>query len=97
MSEEQRFETQRMDHHGIVAGISQEIGMVEHIDQMVGRSERKVSCWEAALEMVLNGLGFSSRAMYLIPDYLRNKPVDLLINPDLSPEDINNDTLGRPG
>ena len=97
MSEEQRFETQRMDHHGIVAGICHEIGLVEQIDQVVGRCERKASCGKATLAMVLNGLGFSGRAMYLMPDYLRNKPVDLLINPDLSPEDINNDTLGRPG
>jgi hypothetical protein len=44
--------------------------------------------------MVLNELGFSSRALYLIPDFLRNKPVDLLINPNLTAEDFNDDTLG---
>ena len=69
--------------------------MVEQIDQMVGGCERKVSCGEAALAMVLNGLGFSGRAMYLMTDYLQNKPVDLLINPGLSGEDFNDDTLGR--
>jgi hypothetical protein len=36
--------------------------------------------------MVLNALGFSSRALYLMPDYLRNKPVDLLIRPGCQPE-----------
>jgi hypothetical protein len=45
--------------------------------------------------MVLNGLGFSSRALYLMTDFLRNKPVDLLINPNLTAEDFNDDTLGR--
>jgi len=95
MSEKQRYETQRMDHHGIVAGICHEIGLVEQIDQIVGRGERKVSCGEAALAMVLNGLGFSSRALYLVSDFLRNKPVDLLINPNLTAEDFNDDTLGR--
>jgi transposase len=45
--------------------------------------------------MVLNALGFSSRALYLMPDYLRNKPVDLLIAPGLRTEDFNDDTLGR--
>jgi transposase len=95
MSEEQRYETQRMDHHGIVAGICHEIGLVEQIDQIVGRGERKVSCGEATLAMVLNGLGFSSRALYLVSDFLRNKPVDLLINPNLTAEDFNDDTLGR--
>ncbi len=61
MSEEQRYETQRMDHYGIVAGICHEIGLVEEIDQIVDCGERKVSCSEAILAMVLNGLGFSSR------------------------------------
>jgi transposase len=45
--------------------------------------------------MVLNALGFSSRALYLMPDYLHNKPVDLLIAPGLSAEDFNDDSLGR--
>jgi transposase len=45
--------------------------------------------------MVLNALGFSSRAPYLMPDYLHNKPVDLLISPGLSAEDFNDDSLGR--
>ena len=45
--------------------------------------------------MVLNALGFTSRALYLIPDYLRSKPVDLLIRDDLKAEDFNDDTLGR--
>jgi transposase len=95
MSEKQRYETQRMDHHGIVAGLCHEVGLVEQIDQIVGRGERKVSCGEATLAMVLNRLGFSSRALYLMTDFLRNKPVDLLINPNLTAEDFNDDTLGR--
>jgi transposase len=45
--------------------------------------------------MRLNALGFSSRALYLMPDYLRNKPIDLLIAPGLSADDFNDDTLGR--
>ena len=45
--------------------------------------------------MLLNALGFVGRALYLMPDYLHNKPVDLLIDPDLNAEDFNDDTLGR--
>jgi transposase len=30
-----------------------------------------------------------------MPDYLQNKPVDLLIDPELTAEDFNDDTLGR--
>ena len=95
MSDETKHETQRIDHHGIVTGISREIGLVETIDGKVGKTGRKVSCGEGVLAMVQNALGFSSRALYLIPDYLRNKPVDLLIRPDLTPDDFNDDSLGR--
>lgn len=95
MSPETKYETQRIDHLGIVSGISREIGLVETIDEKVGKTERKVSCGEAVLAMVLNALGFSSRALYLMPDYLRNKPVDMLIRPGLAAEDFNDDTLGR--
>lgn len=95
MSTEQSFETKRIDHLGIVAGICHEIGLMEAIDQAVGPGERKVSCGAAVQAMVLNGLGFTSRALYLMPQYLDNKPVDLLIAPDLTAEDFNDDTLGR--
>jgi transposase len=95
MSPEQRFETQRIDHLGIVAGICQEIGLIETVDRKVGQSERKVSCGQAVQAMVLNALGFVSRALYLMPDYLRNKPVALLIDPAVSGEDFNDDSLGR--
>ncbi|RIK32991.1 MAG: IS1634 family transposase, partial [Chloroflexi bacterium] len=95
MNPTQTYETQRLDHLGIVAGLCREIGLVEQIDQQVGPVERKVSCGEAVLAMVLNALGFSSRALYLMPDYLRNKPVDLLIGAGLAADDFNDDTLGR--
>jgi transposase len=95
MSGETNYETQRIDHLGIVTGISREIELVETIDQKVGQTGRKVSCGEGALAMVQNALGFSSRALYLMPDYLRNKPIDLLIRSGLEAEDFNDDSLGR--
>jgi transposase len=95
MNPETRYETQRIDHLGIVAGICQEIGLIEEIDRQVGPSEQKVSVGQGVQAMVLNALGFSSRALYLMPDYLHNKPVDLLIHSGLSREDFNDDSLGR--
>lgn len=87
MSDETNYETQRIDHLGIVTGISREIGLVETIDQKVGENGRKVSCGEGTLAMIQNALGFSSWALYLMPDYMQNKPVDLLIRPGLEAED----------
>jgi len=95
METEQSYETRRIDHLGIVAGICNEIGLIEQINQAAGASERKVSCGAAVQAMVLNALGFSGRALYLMPQYLQNKPVDLLIERGLQAEDFNDDTLGR--
>ena len=95
MNPETRYETQRIDHLGIVAGICQEIGLIEEIDRQVGLSEQKVSVGQGTQAMVLNALGFSSRALYLMPDYLHNKPVDVLIGAGLSAGDFNDDSLGR--
>ena len=67
------YTTQRIDHLGIVTGISREIELVETIDKQVGQTGRKVSCGEGTLAMIQNALGFSSRALYLMPDYLYNK------------------------
>ena len=62
---------------------------------MIGTDERKVSCGQAVQAMVLNALGFSSRAMYLVPEYMENKPVELLIGEGMKAEDFNDVTLGR--
>ncbi len=95
MSIEQNFETKRIDHLGIAAGICHEFSLIETINQAVGPSDRKVSCGAAVQAMVLNGLGFTSRALYLMPQYLDNKAVDLLVAPGLVAADFNDDTLGR--
>ena len=95
MDPETRYETQRIDHLGIVSGICYELGLIEIIDQQVGVSGQKASCGQDVQEMVLNALGFSSLALYLMPDYLQNRPVDVLVHPGLRAEDFSDDSLGR--
>jgi transposase len=95
MSAEQTYETQRIDHLGIVAGICHEISLIEQIDKQVKVSERKVSCGKGTQALILNALGFVGRVLYLTPDYLSHKAVDLLIGPDVCAADFNDDTLDR--
>jgi transposase len=89
------YSTQRLDHLGIVAGICQQIGLIEQIDRYVGVTERKVSVGEAVQAMVLNALGFVGRPLYLTPEFFSNKPIDILIREGLTSEDFNDDSLGR--
>jgi transposase len=94
MAEEQ-YSTQRLDHLGIVAGICQQIFLIEKVDTYVGVTGRKVSVGEAVQAMVLNALGFVGRALYLAPEFFDNKPIDLLIREGLTAADFNDDSLGR--
>lgn len=45
--------------------------------------------------MVLNALGFSNRALYLLPYYMYNEPVDVLIGAGLNAGEFNDDSLWR--
>jgi len=87
--------TQRLDHLGIVAGICNQIGLIEQVDQQVGPNKRKVSVGQAVQAMVLNGLGFVSRPLYLSPEFFENKPVDLLVGEGIEAADLSDDCLGR--
>ena len=89
------FVTQSLDHLGIVAGICHEIGLVETIDTFIGQTHRKVSVGQAVMAMILNALGFVGRPLYLTPEFFSNKPVNLLIHPQLQASDFNDDSLGR--
>jgi len=90
------YSSKIMDHHGIVAGVCNEIGLVDIIDSIIVPNEQqKVTTGESVMAMVINSLGFVSKPLYLFPDFMRNKPVHLFFDRDLQPEDFNDDTLGR--
>lgn len=90
------YGTERLDHLGIVAGICKQIELAKFIDETLPTpSGRKVSCGQATVAMVLNALGLTGRALYLMPEYMSNKPVEMLVGERLKAEDFNDDTLGR--
>ncbi|MDP9381605.1 MAG: DUF4277 domain-containing protein, partial [Chloroflexota bacterium] len=71
MEAEVSYSTERLDHLGIVAGVCREMGLSEWLDSQAGQSERKVSIGTATMAMVLNGLGFSNRRLYLVPQFFQ--------------------------
>jgi transposase len=89
------FAVERLDHLGIVAGVCQEIGLVEYFDRLDKQAHARVSLGQAVLAMVLNGLGFSNRRLYLVPQFFAHKPLERLIGPGICPDDLNDDCLGR--
>ena len=45
--------------------------------------------------MILNGLGFVNRALYLMPHFFKDKPVERLLGEGIEAEHLNDDALGR--
>jgi len=95
VSQEGEYQTERLDHLGIVAGVCQEAGIAEWLDTQAGDSRRSVSRGKATVAMVLNGLGFSNRQLYLVPQYFENKPVEHLLGEGITADMLNDDCLGR--
>lgn len=89
--------TFNLDHLGIVAGACQELKIAERIDDLIGNKDprRVVSCGKAVVAMIINGLGFVGRTLYMTPQFFANKPVQRLLGEDITPEDLNDHALGK--
>jgi transposase len=44
---------------------------------------------------LLNGLGFANRRLYLVPQFFKTKPVEHLLGPGITADDLNDECLGR--
>jgi transposase len=95
MTLEESYINERLDHLGIVAGVCEEIGLSAWLDAQEPTNRQQVSVGTATVAMVLNGLGFSNRQLYLVPQFFANKPVEHLLGPGISAEMLNDDCLGR--
>lgn len=57
---------QTLNHLGIIAGIIDEMGLVEEINQQLGQHEREiVSAGHIVKAIILNGWGFVTAPLYL--------------------------------
>jgi len=90
------YNSKTLDHLGIVSAVCKEINLAGEIDRIIGVDPRqKVTCGEAVVAMILNTLGFVDRPLYLFPEFMGTKPVEVLIREGLEAEDFNDDVLGR--
>lgn len=90
------IEVKNLDHLGIVAGIIDEIGLVDQINKILGQHpQEKVSAGQAVKAMILNGLGFVSGTLYMFPKYMDGYACEHLLGEGILPEYLNDDRLGR--
>jgi transposase len=97
MNEESLYSSSNLDHLGLVAGMVDELGLVELIDAVIiqDHEQRVVSVGQCVKAMVLNGLGFVNRTLYLMPHFFKDKPIGRLLGEGIEAEHLNDDTLGR--
>jgi transposase len=92
----EKFESKNLDHLGIVAGIIDDIGIVEKInDIFLIDSREKINTGEVVKAIILNGLGFVAKPLYLFSQYFEDKAVEHLLGAGIKAEDLNDDKLGR--
>jgi transposase len=87
-----------LDHLGLVAGMFDELGIGDVIDQATQQHPdmRIVTAGHAVNAMVLNGLGFVNQQRYLGPRFFQDKPTSRLFTPAWSEaKPLNDDARGR--
>ncbi|WP_373549166.1 DUF4277 domain-containing protein [Haliscomenobacter sp.] len=91
------MESKELNHLGIVSGMIDQLGLVAGIDSRVKQEMRDchVSIGVGVKAMLINGLGFSQRTLYLVSNYFDNLPVELLLGPDIESNHLNDSVLGR--
>lgn len=91
------YQSQVLDHLGLVAAMYEELGIGTVIDHTIAQdaTKRTVSLGQAVKAMVLNGLGFVNQQLYLVPSFFHNKPTARLIGPGIEAAHLNDDVLGR--
>src|SRR5918995_4048996 len=89
-------EAKDIDHLGIVAGIIDDIGLVEEVDYKLGtHPQQRPSPGQVLKAMILNGLGFVSAPMYLFEEFFMGKATGHLLGEGIEPSHLNDDRLGR--
>jgi transposase len=91
-----KIEVEDIDHLGIIAGIVDEIGIVEIIDRELGiHPQEKVSAGQVVKAMILNCMGFLTSPLYLFSEFFAGKATEHLIGSGVKAEYLNESRLGR--
>ncbi|MFY9449069.1 MAG: IS1634 family transposase [Candidatus Methanoculleus thermohydrogenotrophicum] len=83
-------------HLGIVAGAYDSLQIADVIDTALPKTRHHhLSHSQVLKAMVLNGLGFIERRLYLFPDFFDDIAVERLLGEGICRDHLNDDVLGR--
>jgi transposase len=87
---------ERLDHHGVVASVIDDLKIVAIIDDRIPPDEQElVTTGEAVKAMIQTGLGFCNRPLMLTPQFFENLPMELLFREGVTADHFNRHKLGR--
>lgn len=91
------YESKDLSHLGLVAGMCDELDIVSLINNLIPSEsvDRKISTGDCIKALILNGLGFSERRLYLVSNFFSDKPIEHLLGKNIDADMLNDDRLGR--
>lgn len=96
MSPTSEAKIKNIDHLGIVAGLIDEIGIVRIINEKLGIDSReKIAAGIMVKAILINGLGFVSRPLYLFNQFFDDKAIEILLGENVESNHLNDDKIGR--
>lgn len=96
MNQLKNLEIKNLNHLGIIAGIIDEIGIVEIVNEQLGTDNKEIVNPGVVIKaIILNGLGFVARPLYLFPQFFEDKATAHLLGQGIFPEHLNDDKIGR--
>jgi len=89
--------SKNLDHLGLVSGMIDELNLVSLLNGYLNTDgiKRDVSLGLMIKALVLNGLGFSQRTLYMVSHFFSDKPVEHLLGSGVSSSQLNDTSLGR--
>jgi transposase len=94
--QKEEFESKKFDQLAIMAGIVDEIGIVEKMNEIfLVDSREKVNKGEIVKVIILNEPGSVWRPLNSFPKFFEKKAIEYLLGAGIEGEDLNNDKIGR--
>lgn len=88
--------SKKLEHLGIIAALIDELGIVDLVNSRLPKlRHHTLTHGDVVKAMLIIGLGFTQRRLYLFTTFLENKAVKRLFGDDITAEDFTDDVLGR--
>lgn len=91
------YKSKHIGHLGLVSGMIDELGLVEEIDKCLDSVQggRKVSIGTLCKALIINGLGFTQRTLYMVSSFFEDKAIEQLLGEGIKSSELNDTVLGR--